>query len=258
MNKNNKILFACDLDNTLLHSHRIKKDGDICVEILDGKKQSYITPQVQELIYNIIESENISLVPVTTRSEEQYKRIQWAENCTPKYALVCNGAILLKNNTIEPKWHEESLHMIESYIKELEQLCQKYSIYECFKTVRIVDNMFLFAYCNENEDIESIAEKCSADTELDVQYSGRKLYFFPPFASKGSSVKRFMKYIKFDKIISAGDSIIDCSMLEIADKSYIPDTYLAEKLKTTSFEVCENGVPFSEFILKSVLEYCTT
>lgn len=87
-----KILLACDLDNTLIHSHRHKNDGDICIEILNDKQQSFITPHTRELIAKL--PDNITLLPVTTRSIEQYMRIQW-EN-SPEYALVTNGTVSSK------------------------------------------------------------------------------------------------------------------------------------------------------------------
>ena len=34
-----KMLFASDLDNTLLFSRRHSRPGDVCVEMLDGKEQ---------------------------------------------------------------------------------------------------------------------------------------------------------------------------------------------------------------------------
>ena len=37
--RNESILFASDLDNTLLFSHKHAQAGDVCVEYLDGKAQ---------------------------------------------------------------------------------------------------------------------------------------------------------------------------------------------------------------------------
>ena len=36
------ILFACDLDNTLIHSYKSKREGDICIEWIKDKEQSKI------------------------------------------------------------------------------------------------------------------------------------------------------------------------------------------------------------------------
>ena len=41
--RNGSILFASDLDNTLLFSHQHAQAGDVCVEYLDGKAQGRST-----------------------------------------------------------------------------------------------------------------------------------------------------------------------------------------------------------------------
>ena len=38
--RNESILFASDLDNTLLFSHKHARAGDVCVEYLDGKAET--------------------------------------------------------------------------------------------------------------------------------------------------------------------------------------------------------------------------
>ncbi len=280
-----KILFACDLDNTLLHSHRRKAEGDICAEILDGKEQSFFTPLAYKLIRELTADENVLLLPVTTRSKEQYKRIKFPEGCTPEYALVCNGAVLLKDGEPENEWYEESERLTNPYrdeLKRLEETLKNSSDYSdsfppplregcnasfCvkvsreggmpagaprFKTVRIVDDMFLFVYCYNKDEIESIAAECRKYTELAVEYSGSKMYFFPPVSNKGYGVKRFAERYGFNRIISAGDSMIDCSMLEIADTALVPDEKMRSLLKNENTLVC-NEEHFSEFILKYVI-----
>lgn len=42
--RNESILFASDLDNTLLVSHQHAQAGDVCVEHLDGKAQGFFPP----------------------------------------------------------------------------------------------------------------------------------------------------------------------------------------------------------------------
>lgn len=44
--RNEKLLFASDLDNTLLFSHQHAQAGDVCVEHLDGKAQGFFSPNV--------------------------------------------------------------------------------------------------------------------------------------------------------------------------------------------------------------------
>lgn len=251
-----KILFACDLDNTLIHSHRCKSEKDICVELLNGREQSFITPYARSLVEKIQSAENVMLVPVTTRSVDQYRRIQWQENCAPELALVSNGSVMLRNGSIDDEWRKKSIELTCPYEKELNRLCSRYSSYSCFKTVRIVDDMFLFAHCRDGENTEKIAAGLAEDTMLRTQYSGQKLYFFPPAADKGRAVRRLFQKLKFDEIIAAGDSVIDMPMLEEADRVLVPGFDMAERLKKSGVYVCKEGVPFSEFILSFALDNC--
>lgn len=233
-----KILLACDLDNTLIHSHRHKADGDICIEILDGKQQSFITPHTRELLKKL--PDNIKLLPVTTRSVEQYMRIQWEKS--PEYALVTNGTILLKDNI---PFKTEN---ISEYISEIKSLKEKINP-DDFLKVKFVDDMYLFAYCDENSDVKKLAEKYSSMTSLNTQYSGRKIYFFPPPADKGKAVR---KLFNSDFIVSAGDSSIDFPMLEIADIAIVPRE-ISGKIKNPNIKICPENMIFSDFILETVL-----
>lgn len=235
-----KILLACDLDNTLIHSHRHKAEGDICIEMLNDKQQSFITPHTRELLKNI--PDNIKLLPVTTRSIEQYLRIQW-EN-PPEYALVTNGTILLKNGI--PFCKED----ISEYLPEIEALKSRINP-DDFLKIKFVDNMYLFAYCDENSDVKALAEKYSAMTSLNTQYSGRKIYFFPPPSDKGKAVRKFAEKYNSDFIISAGDSTIDIPMLEISDIALIPDKNIS--LKNPDIRICPDNMIFSDFILDTIL-----
>ncbi|MGN1036492.1 MAG: HAD hydrolase family protein, partial [Ruminococcus sp.] len=89
-------------------------------------------------------------------------------------------------------------------------------------------------------------------TSLNTQYSGRKIYFFPPPADKGKAVRKFAENYNFDFIVSAGDSSIDFPMLEIADISIVP-CEISEKIKNPNIKICPDNMIFSDFILESVL-----
>ena len=72
------IVFASDLDNTLLYSRSHKREGDICVEHIAGRAHGFMTPLTVERLREV--SQKLCLIPVTTRSIEQYKRIDERRN----------------------------------------------------------------------------------------------------------------------------------------------------------------------------------
>lgn len=235
-----KILLACDLDNTLIHSYRHKKENDICIEMINDKQQGFISSHTYELIKNL--PENITLLPVTTRSIEQYMRIKWEK--APEYALVTNGTILLKNNI--PLEYED----INKYYNEIQNLERKINP-DDFTKIKLVDNMYLFAYRDKSDGIEKFAEKYSKMTTLETQFSGRKIYFFPPPANKGRAVKKFSEKFNYDFIISSGDSSIDFSMFEISDIAIVPNKETAQKINHKNIKICPENKVFSEFILET-------
>ena len=205
-----KILFACDLDGTLIHSHKVRRDGDICVEIYDGREQSFISPEALNLLKKI--AAQIIFVPVTTRSIAQYRRIFWTKDFCPEIAVVANGAYLLNGG------HQENFlrEVAEPYRDELEIQHEKYLADTNFKICRIVDESFLFLKCRD----DVAADKNFFDTSLTVQYTGKKIYLFPPNLNKGAALKLLIKKFSPDKIICAGDSEIDLPMLELADVAF--------------------------------------
>ncbi len=203
-----KILFACDLDNTLIHSYKHRAENDICVEICEGREQSFISPEALDLLKKI--SAQIFFVPVTTRSVAQYKRIFWTEDFSPKCAAVANGAIFLDGK--QEIFYREA---VAPYADELEfQLAAADK--NLFAIAKIVDESFLYLRCRDDLDPAEI----SFQTNLDVRYTGKKIYLFPPEVNKGAALKRLIKNFSPDKIISAGDSKIDLPMLELADIAF--------------------------------------
>ena len=86
-------IFMSDLDNTLIYSYKHEiGEEKTCVEIYQDREVSYMTNRSCELLKAV--TEEILFVPTTTRTIEQYERIH-LDVGIPKYALVCNGGVLL-------------------------------------------------------------------------------------------------------------------------------------------------------------------
>ena len=204
-----KILFACDLDNTLIHSHKHRREDDICIEIYEGREQSFISRRALDLLKRI--SGKILFIPVTTRSITQYRRIFWAEDFLPRYSVVANGAYLLDGDKQENFLREVATPYETEINRQLASADKN-----IFTIARIVDESFLFLRCRDDIDPEGI----SFDTNLTVQHTGKKIYLFPPLLNKGEALKLLKKIFSPDKVIAAGDSAIDLPMLEVADVAF--------------------------------------
>lgn len=237
---NKKILFVCDLDNTLIHSKKHYKTGDVLVECIDGKEQSYMSQKAYDLFLKL--NQLVDFVPVTTRSIQQFKRI----NLPFKTAFTTNATILLKDSEIDRNFIEYSKNRVASYKQELERLCNLYKDDKRFRIVRYVDDMFLFLACADGFNAETCVPDIRKQTGLYTENTGYKIYIFPPTANKGESVEYFKK-INYDFIFGAGDSPIDLAMLKKCDKAFVPDVKLAERL--------ENAVVLKENFTENMLEY---
>ena len=101
-----KIVFHTDLDNTLIYSYKHELGADKrCVEVYHGREISFITAETERLLQQIKARENqIVMIPTTTRTTEQYHRIQLGIGELP-YALVCNGGVLLVRGREDEDWY---------------------------------------------------------------------------------------------------------------------------------------------------------
>lgn len=213
-------LFACDLDNTLIHSYKHRTDDDICIEIYNGREQSFISSRAAKLLREVVQK--VLFIPVTTRSIEQYQRIQWIEGTEPKYAIVSNGANLIHNDDIDLEWKSYFFNEhIQPYTDELKYQQILLSQNPSFTICRIVDDSFLFLKCSETIDVEKISTELQKQTNLTVQNSGRKIYLFPPNLNKGEALLRLKQKFNPNQVFCAGDSIIDVPMLNLANMAFV-------------------------------------
>lgn len=244
------VLFASDLDNTLIFSYKHRKEEDVCVEYLDGKEQSFMTPRSIDLLSEVICRS--TLVPVTSRSVAQYQRIRIPGIPAPAYALTTNGAILLKEGEIDCQWQEESFRIIAPWVEEMKRMLPVLENTAEVLRCRIVDEMYLFAACEDASQAQKVQEMFALQTTLSVELTGRKVYFFPPALSKGMALKRLRQRLLADTVIAAGDSPIDRSMLQEADAAFLPQTLYQPTDDPEHCFVWNGENKFSEFILETI------
>ena len=246
------ILFAADLDNTLIYSEKHRKRGDICIEWRDGAEQSFLPPEAVELLREL--NRRCFFVPITTRSLEQYRRIRWPEGCEPAYAVTTNGAYLLRNGEIDGDWQEESAARFLPYRDALER---KLSLFRqdtrCLRC-RMVDERYAFAVCIDDAAAQSCARDYRDETPLTVCASGRKLYCFPPETDKGTAFLALRERLRAADTVCAGDSGIDLPMLRLARCAIVPADYPYPLPQDTDGTLCRaDGGSFPLFVLRRVL-----
>lgn len=212
-------LIFSDIDGTLIFSAAKKRPEDIVCEYKDGAEISCITPRQAEIFPKLSR-----VIPVTTRSIEQYLRIDFPSGFSPEYALVDNGGTLLINGKPDREWTKNSLGIVEKCAEELSR-CRKFlenDVHRSFE-IRLVDGMFLFTKSDSPERTLELL-KSAAGERVECFAVGAKVYAIPAKINKGSAAKRLRERISPNsRTICAGDSTMDISLLEIADAAVFPE-----------------------------------
>lgn len=245
---NNLILFS-DLDGTLIFSAKRRQVGDIIIERKDGEPISCITARQAELLPKIR-----NIIPVTTRSVEQYRRIEFPECFAPEYALCDNGSTLLINGEKDGPWLERSAEILAEAMQEMTRFRTMLERdpdrrYE----VRFVDGFFLFTKsANPNFTLArlGVGECC------ECYATGEKVYVIPKRLNKGFAVERLRELLGIPRgnVFCAGDSLMDVAMLNAADIAiYTGD--IPEKMLTAREKIYRPREGFSEFVTEMAYRY---
>lgn len=252
------IVFHTDLDNTLIYSYRHNiGGGKRCVEIYQGREISFVTQETYQLLHRLSEQKSqVLIVPTTTRTIEQYQRIDLGVGAFP-YALVCNGGVLLtEDNTSvseDRDWYRDSLEMIRDSVGELHKALEllKRDKRRTFE-LRFIRELYIFTKCDEPEAVAADLKMVLNAEIVDVFNNGAKVYVVPKALNKGRAVERFRAHIGADYAIAAGDSEFDISMLEAADRG-IAAPELAKRCSFSDKVQCPSMKKvFSEAVLEMV------
>lgn len=252
------IMFATDLDNTLIHSYKKADDTtEICVELYtDGKKLSYMTQSAYNHLNELKSLENLSIIPVTTRSIEQYQRIRLFKGDThyPRFALASNGGNLLIDNVADEKWFNESSELIADSMPQLNKAMNILDSHNATQfDARLVDGLFVFTKSSDIPDITRILNESLDLTNVFILNNGEKIYVIPKILSKGTAIKRLKERFSPDLTISAGDSQFDIPMLSNTDIAIIPPEFPEqEKIKSNRLIIKPGECNFAEFICNQV------
>jgi len=246
-------LLVTDLDQTLIYSHKAKLGQDrVLVETKDGQELSFMTAISVQLLNRL--KEYFGIVPLTTRSLEQYKRIIFPGGWIPYYALVANGAILLRKGLFDEAWYEESRRRILPSEAELcrgAELLQKDPDLDF--EVRTVDGVFVFTKSRNPESTKSRLQEKLDMGLTNVLSHGNKLYILPKMLHKGTALERLRAEIPCERIFCAGDSEFDLPMLDAADFAFAPEDLLRRSgFIHRSMKPAQEGEIFSDAFLREL------
>lgn len=223
------VLIATDLDRTMIYSRKARSLGEddhpaVCVEVHDGEQASFMTVAAGQLLTSL--AATTTVVPVTTRVDEQYGRVR-LPGPPPHYAITTNGGVLLVDGEPDRDWtrhvHRElaGAFPLDDVWDQVGHVCHP----EFTVKLRNAGGLFCYAVIRPSRlpsgfvaDVSGWAAERGWRTSL----QGRKLYWVPEQLTKSAAVAEVAGRVGADFVLAAGDSLLDVDLLLGADRGIHP------------------------------------
>lgn len=223
-------MFASDLDRTLIYSKRALEalqtpltEKMIPVERRNKEEVSFMTKESFFLLQEIAKESLV--VPVTTRTYEQYKRVFIFEKEIPvTYSVTNNGSHIYYRGELMEDWKTKVLSRLEEECIKKEVLLKQLENYSIKGTLKIADNLFFYYILKQelSSDEKNRMTEMAKAVGWKLSLQGKKLYFMPLPICKGEAIKYIQKREGIKTVVGAGDSILDEPFLAICDSPLIP------------------------------------
>ena len=268
------MIFASDLDSTLIFSAKHCKhinEGELFPVDFYNNKCSCITKYMKSTLEHI--NESMLFIPVTTRSPKEYKRIKYFYDVIkPKYAVVANGGIILKNGIELTAWS----NIISAKIKEIVSvntminLCGFFLESDFVISYKTCEDLFIYSIVDEDKLTDMLSKEDVALDYLEVlrsfcskhNYSvskqGRKVYIVPNCINKYDPINYIMQLEHIDIFLAAGDSVLDYPLIKNSNYGIVPchgellSNLPVKALKDTIYITKQAGIFAGEEILDIV------
>ncbi|WP_431781679.1 HAD family hydrolase [Streptomyces chumphonensis] len=227
------LLVASDLDRTLVYSaaalHLDMPDAEaprlLCVEVYQGKPLSYLTERAAALLPEL--AARSVLVPTTTRTREQYRRIHLPGPPAP-FAICANGGHLLVDGRTDHDWHRAVLARLDDAcapLAEVRDHLRRAADPAWLLKERTAEDLFAYLVVDRAllpqtwiKDLAAWAEPLG----WTVSVQGRKVYAVPRPLTKSAAVAEVVRRTGARQTLAAGDSLLDADLLLAADAGWRP------------------------------------
>jgi len=226
------MIYASDLDMTLIFSRRSMTvpehtPGISVVETVGGKSASFMSDAEMASLKKL--SEQLVFVPVTTRTMEQYGRIEvFQQHIVPSYAVTSNGGNVLIGGEPDAHWSRlvrERLRGSACSPEEARRLFAPVVSPDWVLDERLCDELFyVYLMDRERMPLEAVRERADALAALgwELSVQGRKVYIVPSVVNKRDAVAYIRQRHPEAELIASGDSLLDRGLLESADYAVAP------------------------------------
>ncbi|WP_291582219.1 hypothetical protein [Clostridium sp. UBA6640] len=266
------MIYASDLDRTLIYSKKFFQEFKECdtnnlliAEFKNHIPNSYISAKIENLLYEI--NKNLTFITITTRVQHQFKRIElFNSKIVPKYAVVCNGGVILKDGVPLHSWDKiikEKLNKI-SPLTLMIRYCDFLINSSYIESYSLCEDLYLCAILKDRDLLDNTliqkAQTICLDSDYTLIIHGRKLYIIPICINKYLPLEHIMDIENDYDLYSSGDSEFDLPMLINSTVGMVPKhSSMREKLLIDNYKniyITKNiGVKASEEILEKVLNH---
>ncbi|KAB8170835.1 HAD family hydrolase [Streptomyces sp. 3MP-14] len=265
-----RTLVASDLDRTLIYSANALEltcaDRDaprlLAVETYRGRPQSFVTEAAAALLARLAAHPAAVFVPTTTRTREQYLRVR-LPGPAPRYAICANGGHLLVDGVSDPDWHRAVTRRLAAECAPLDAIRGRVRATadpEWLLRDRVAEDLFAYLVV-DRERLPDAWPKALAEWAAPrgwtVSLQGRKLYVVPEPLTKSAAVAEVARRAGTERVLSAGDSLLDRDLLLAADAAWRPGHGELATSGWTAPHVTgldERGVSCGESILRALLD----
>lgn len=233
------MVFASDLDSTLIYSARhcelINEKNLFPVDFYNNNNCSFITKSMQHKLEHI--NESMLFIPVTTRSKEQYIRMNYFYDViNPKYAVVANGGIILKNGIELKAWSDISSNSLKDVVsvRTMIKLCSFFLESNFIKSYKTCEDFFIYSILDEDKlanmisnmeiDLDYFEVLCSFCSKYNYSVSkqGKKVYIVPNCINKYDPINYIMQLENINTLLASGDSLLDYPLIKNSTYGIIP------------------------------------
>lgn len=226
------MIYASDLDQTLIYSARsigVPTDsyGIVPAEQHEGRTIAHISQEALRLLAYL--PAGVQFVPVTTRTEAQYRRIHiFQDIIVPEYAVTSNGGSIFHRGFMDRAWRSQLEKKLAA------GAASGAEAREPFAALLASDWVLREDWCDElfysilverermplDDVMEAAARVQALGWEVSIQ--GRKIYIVPSVVNKWDAIAHVMDRLGESEVIASGDSLLDRCMLDRADYAIAP------------------------------------
>lgn len=228
-----RTLVASDLDRTLIYSTAAlaltmpdeHAPRLLCVEVHEAKPLSYLTETAGRLLVEL--ADTVRFVPTTTRTRKQYRRISLPGR-VPRYAICANGGHLLVDGRTDHDWNAEMRRRLADGSAPLEEVRAHLAATadpDWLRKERIAEELFAYLVVDRErlpaawvKDLAGWAD----ERGWTVSLQGRKIYAVPKPLSKSAALGEVVRRSGAERVLAAGDSLLDADLLLAADAGWTP------------------------------------